>query len=185
MLPASPIRTEPMPRPSTITAAAAADELTIKTLLSYRMHRVVNQMSRSAAARYRAGFDVTLAEWRTIALLGVDAPLSLNELAREAGLDKGQISRVISGLSDRGLVLRELASEGGRTVRLTLTRQGQALYRNLMAAAAERNAAFLACLSDEERLHLDSALNKLATLARALRQAAIAPGRAAAAKGKS
>jgi DNA-binding MarR family transcriptional regulator len=158
-----------LPRPGT-----ADTDLTIKMLLSYRIHRVANMMSRSAGARYRIRFQVSLAEWRTIALLGADAPLSLNELAREAGLDKGQISRVISGLADRGLVLRELASEGGRTVRLTLTRKGQTLYRGLIAAAADRNAAFLACLTPEEQLHLDSALEKLATLARSMRQATVA-----------
>jgi DNA-binding MarR family transcriptional regulator len=162
-----------MARSPSPTAKPAGPDVTIKTLLSYRIHRVANMMSRSAGARYRVGFDVSLAEWRTIALLGAEAPLSLNELAREAGLDKGQISRVISGLADRGLVLRELANEGGRTVRLTLTRPGQALYRSLISAATERNNAFLACLSAEERLHLDSALEKLATLARALRQATI------------
>ena len=171
-----------MARPNAARPKAADADLTmgptIKELLSYRVHRVANTMSRSAAARYRAGFGVSLAEWRTIALLGAEAPRSLNELARDAGLDKGQISRVVGGLAERGLVLRELASEGGRTVRLSLTRQGQALYRGLIAAAAERNDAFLACLTPEERHHLDSALVKLAALARALRQAApTAPAR--------
>ena len=80
--------------------------LTIRDLLSYRLHVVANLLSRGAAMRYRREFGVSLWEWRTIALLGAQAPLSLNELAAAAGLDKSQMSRVVAGLVERGLVAR-------------------------------------------------------------------------------
>src|SRR5437868_9461544 len=110
-------------------------------------------MVRGAALRYRREFDVSPGEWRAIALLKIDAPLSLNKLARAAGLDKAQMSRVISALVKRGLVVREV---GGvqRAVRLTLTRRGAAAYRKMFKAAAERNEAFLGCLTMHERLVL-------------------------------
>lgn len=146
-----------------------SDRLPIHGLLSYRLSRVANAMSRSAALRYRREFDVSLGEWRTIALLGADAPLTLNKLARLAALDKAQMSRVVAKLSDRGLVLRELGA--GRTTQLTLTRKGAALYRGLISAANERDEAFLVCLTEQEREVLDSALTKLGTLARALERA--------------
>lgn len=150
---------------------AAADEapLPIEELLSYRIGRVANAMSRSAALRYRREFDVTLGEWRTLALLGAKAPLTVNKLARLAALDKAQMSRVITKLTERGLILREYGA--GRTTQLTLSRKGQSVYKGLIRAANERNDAFLLCLAPEERDALESALGKLATLARALESA--------------
>jgi ribulose-5-phosphate 4-epimerase/fuculose-1-phosphate aldolase/DNA-binding MarR family transcriptional regulator len=119
--------------------------LTIRELVSYRLHVVANLLSRGAAMRYKREFGVSLWEWRTVALLGAQAPLSLNELARAAGLDKSQMSRVVSGLAGRGLVLRGEDEADGRGVKLSLTRAGERLYEDLIRAAAERNAAFLGC----------------------------------------
>ncbi|MEU6610243.1 MarR family transcriptional regulator [Streptomyces shenzhenensis] len=143
--------------------------LTITELLSFRLHSVANAISRSAALRYRREFDVSLGEWRTIALLGARAPLTLNRLARLAALDKAQMSRMVSKLAERGFVQRE--DGAGRSTQLTLTRRGQSVYRGLIAAANERDAAFLTCLTPHEQEVLDSALTKLATLARALESA--------------
>ena len=142
--------------------------LTIRDLLSYRIHQVSSQMSRSAALQYRTHFDVSLGEWRALALLGAGVALSLNELARAADLDKAQMSRIIAGLIKRDLIARDEGSTRGQTVRLALTRKGQALYRRLIEAAVKRNNAFLACLTPNERKVLDEALVKLSTLARAL-----------------
>jgi DNA-binding MarR family transcriptional regulator len=144
--------------------------LTIRDLLSYRLHVVANLLSRGAAMRYRREFGVSLWEWRTIALLGAQAPLSLNELAAAAGLDKSQMSRVVAGLVERGLVARGADETDGRGVRLALTRSGEKLGEGLIRAAAERNDAFLGCLSPSERECLEAALQKLGDQARAFIQ---------------
>ena len=142
-----------------------------RELLSYRLHVVANLLSRGAELRYRREFGVSLWEWRSIALLGGSAaPLSLNELARSAGIDKSQMSRVVSGLARRGVVLREADAADGRGVRLALSKPGRRLYEGLIRAAAERNDAFLNCLNDSERKTLHGALDKLAGRARLLIQ---------------
>jgi DNA-binding MarR family transcriptional regulator len=140
---------------------------TIRELLSYRLHRVANLLSRGAEMRYRREFGVSLWEWRTVALLGgADRPQSLNELARAAGMDKSQMSRVVSGLTRRKIVFREASAADGRGISLSLTRSGRNLYRRLIGAAAERNDAFLGCLSAQERKVLEQAMIKLAHEAR-------------------
>ena len=147
------------------------DRITIRDLLSYQVSRTANAMSRSAALRF-AGFGVTLQEWRTLALLAAGAPLGLNELARAAGLDKAQMSRAVSALIARELVQKRASEAGGRSTSLTLCLRGRALYGDLIAAAAERDRAFRACLSDEEQTVLHSALRKLQSVALALARAA-------------
>jgi DNA-binding MarR family transcriptional regulator len=141
---------------------------TIRELLSYRLHQVANLLSRGAELRYRREFSVSLWEWRTVALLGgAGEAQSLNELARAAGMDKGQMSRVVSGLTKRKIIFRETDANDARGIRLSLTRPGKNLYRKLISAAAERNSAFLGCLSARERACLEKAMTKLSREARA------------------
>jgi DNA-binding MarR family transcriptional regulator len=143
----------------------------IRDLLSYRVHTVANLLSRGAELRYRREFGVSLWEWRTIALLGAaEEPLSLGHLAHAAGIDKSQMSRVVSGLAKRRIVLREAHPGDGRGVRLTLSKAGRRVYQGLIRAAAERDAAFRNCLSAREKDVFERALTKLAGQARELIQ---------------
>jgi DNA-binding MarR family transcriptional regulator len=143
----------------------------ISDLLSYRVHVVANLLSRGAELRYRREFGVSLWEWRTIALLGAaQEPLSLGHLAHAAGIDKSQMSRVVSGLAKRRIVLRAAHPGDARGVRLTLTRSGRRLYDGLIRAAAERDNAFRNCLSAKEKDVFERVLTKLAGQARELIQ---------------
>jgi DNA-binding MarR family transcriptional regulator len=139
----------------------------IRDLLSYRLHTVANLLSRGAELRYRREFGVSLWEWRSIALLGGAAgPLSLNELARSAGIDKSQMSRVMTGLAKRGIVVREVDAADARGVQLELSKTGRRLYTGLIKAAGHRDDVFKSCLSEKERKIFDQALGKLAHQAR-------------------
>lgn len=153
-----------------------APPLTIKDLLSYRIHRLANALSRGAALRYRRGFDVSLMEWRAIALLGAFAPMTLRDLARQGSLDKGMASRVVSGLVARGLVRRDTGAADGRERPLSLSPAGRKVFTGLMQAAGERDAAFRAVLSEAELAVLDGALAKLLRVARALAEDRVDPG---------
>ena len=144
---------------------------TIKELLSYRLHQVANLLSRGAEMRYRREFGVSLWEWRTVALLGGAAGAqSLNDLARAAGMDKSQMSRVVAGLKKKRIVVRETDANDARGIRLSLAPSGRALYQKLIHAAAERNQAFVGCLSARERECLEGIMKKLAHEARSLIQ---------------
>lgn len=142
----------------------------IRELISFRIHALANLLSRGAALRYRREFGVSLMEWRSIALLGAHQPLSLTQLARHAGLDKSQMSRVVAGLTERALVLRGIDSADGRGVRLSLTRAGHKLYLGLIASANQRNQAFAEALNGEEHAMLETILARLFDRARDLIQ---------------
>ena len=142
------------------------NDISIRELISYRLSRTASLMSRGAALRYRREFDVSLGEWRALALLATGAPQSLIQLSRAAGLDKAQMSRVVTSLTDRKLVLRELSPHGGRAIELSLTKTGRETYLGLISAAAERDRVFRAALSPDELATLELALEKLADAAR-------------------
>ena len=161
--------------PRSARAPTPLSDLTIRDLISYRLSRTASLMSRGAALRYRREFDVSLGEWRAVALLAAGARQSLMQLARAAALDKAQMSRVVTSLVERGLVERGLVERGlmqrdgaagRRSGALSLTSAGRTLYAGLIEAAAERDRAFRAALEPEELLVLEVALGKLADRAR-------------------
>ena len=157
---------DPAHRRATSSPDPQPDGRTIRDILSYRIHRLANALSRGAALRYRKEFDVSLMEWRIIALLGSFAPMTLKALAQQSGLDKSLASRAVAGLVDRRLVVREPGREDGREIALRLTPAGRKLHEGLMQAALERDDAFAACLTREELAVLTSAIRKLEAEAR-------------------
>ena len=145
---------------------------TIRDLLSYRIHRLANALSRGAALRYRHEFGVSLMEWRILALLGGFAPMTLRDLSLESGLDKAQASRAVKTLVERGLVEREPGRVDAREVALRLSPEGARVEEGLMRAAREREAAFRAALPVGTLAVLEEAIRLLHAEAR--RQTAIA-----------
>jgi DNA-binding MarR family transcriptional regulator len=145
---------------------------TIRDLLSYRIHRLANALSRGAALRYRQEFGVSLMEWRILALLGGFAPMTLRDLSLESGLDKAQASRAVKALVERGLVEREPGRADAREVALRLSPEGARVEAGLMRAAREREAAFRAALPAGTLSVLEEAIRLLQAEAR--RQTAIA-----------
>lgn len=175
-----------MPQPVTPIDAAASGKPAarhFKELVSFRMNMLASTWTRLAAESNERDFQIDAREWRIIGMLGTQAPMSLQGLAREVNVDKSQASRSVSALIARGLLQRESDASDGRGVQLSLTRQGLQLYRKVFPRAVKRNEELLSVLSPEERAIFDRALDLLtehaqATLARS-RQA----GKRAARKG--
>lgn len=150
----------PSPRPAT-AVRPVEEPRTIRDLLAYRIHRLPNALSRGAALRYRAEFGVSVMEWRILALLGAFQPLTMKRLAREAGIDKSQASRAVTGRVARGLVQCLPGENDGREVSPRLSPGGERLQRGLMRAAPERDAAFRAALGEAERAMFKAVLDRL------------------------
>ena len=95
------------------------------------------------------------------------------DLARAAGLDKAQMSRVVSSLIERNFVVRETSPNGRSVVALSLTPSGRKIYSGLIVAAAERDRAFRDALEPGELAVLEAALEKLAQQARSFIKAEV------------
>jgi DNA-binding MarR family transcriptional regulator len=145
----------------------------IENLLSYRLTVVAALLSRSQLARFQAVSGISLAEWRTLVLVSNFGPLTVKDLSRRAGLDFGQTSRLVSRMSDSGLVEKERA-EDARSVILSLSAAGRALQRDLWNLAMRCNDEFLGTLSDTDRRGL---MNSLETLAATARRSLVSAGK--------
>jgi DNA-binding MarR family transcriptional regulator len=105
-------------------------------LVSSRVIHLATLLRRTASLAYKREFDLASSEWRILVLTGEFAPLSHGELTELASLDKGQLSRGVTALVDRGLLLR---TRNRRQAQIELTEEGRALFVGIMALAEERN----------------------------------------------
>ena len=95
-----------------------------------------------------------LADARVLYELAQRESITASELGALLGLDRGYLSRVVSGLKKRGLLKREVSGEDGRRYRLSLTKKGQGAFAQLDSAAHKQMETWLGTLSpvDQERL---------------------------------
>ncbi|WP_076999696.1 MarR family winged helix-turn-helix transcriptional regulator [Variovorax sp. KK3] len=147
-------------------------------LLSYEVNSTSDVLRRSAALRFRREHDVSLMEWRTLALIEHLQPVTLRALTDYSSTDKAQISRIVSGLVERGMVERSAHSSDARSAQLSLSDEGRVKIKGLARAARSRDRAFRSVLDEGEAEQLVAALRKLKARALALIEEEEAWGRA-------
>lgn len=140
---------------------AAARAGNVRDLLMYRIARLATIGDRTGQARISAQFGLNLGEWRALSVVCAFAPVTLARLADELYLDKGQLSRSISDLIDRGLVSHSSSPQDRRQTLFALTAEGRRLHDRILAFAIERNATYMQGLSGAERAQLLRLLDKV------------------------
>jgi DNA-binding MarR family transcriptional regulator len=130
-------------------------------LLSYEVNSTSDALRRSAALRFRREHDVSLMEWRTLALIEHLQPVTLRALTDYSSTDKAQISRIVSALVERGMVERRAHSTDARSAELALTETGRTKVKALARSARQRDRVFRAELSEAEATELAAMLRKL------------------------
>src|SRR5215468_11360686 len=90
---ASPASLAPRPRRS-----SSPDLLELERFVPYRLSILSNRVSRAIAARYAKAFDLTIPEWRVIAVLGRRPGQTAKEVAEATEMDKVAVSRAVAKL---------------------------------------------------------------------------------------
>jgi DNA-binding MarR family transcriptional regulator len=147
---------------------SAVTAKSLKQLASYQLSLLANLSTRHAMLHNEQAYGLAMRDWRILGLLGGNAPLSLNGVARDTGLDKSQASRAVTELIERGIVRSEIDPADGRCVRLSLTAAGRHLYERAFAEALVRNAELLSTLNRDEQEVFLGALQKLTHKASAM-----------------
>jgi DNA-binding MarR family transcriptional regulator len=146
--------------------ASKAGDLALDEFLTYRLHQVNKLTDKASSDAYAQEFDLPVGEARCLAAIGNFAPLSVNQLAAKANLDKAQASRAAQALVERGLVVKEASETDARGVVLRPTASGRRLWARVMALIARRNEEIFGCLSHAERKQLAALLDRVIACAR-------------------
>ena len=146
-----------------IASPSAVDEL-----LNYRLNVLLAQSGALTTRWCEGRFGITRREWRIIALLAVDGPISMGRLSERANLEPDRISRLFSSLREKHLVDRVPDLHDRRRALVNLTPRGRSLYDEMFPISVGIHQSVLHDLTFSEMQTLDSLLSRLTERARTL-----------------
>jgi len=117
--------------------------LRLDSYLPYRLSVASNAVSRLIARAYEDRFGLTIPQWRLIAVLAEDGPLTQQAIGARTVMDKVTVSRATQGLVKRRLVERAPHDADGRSHHLALSKAGERLYSEISPVALEYEARLL------------------------------------------
>lgn len=105
--------------------------------------------------------DLTHMEGKVLGFFARRPGANQSDLMAHSGRDKAQLTRLVRGLRDKGLLAASADQEDRRSTRLQLTAAGQAVFASLHAAGTKLSHEAVAGLSDAECRQLAQLLEKV------------------------
>lgn len=148
----------------------SADHLPAEQSIAYLAKRAVQSMVLQVDRRLLK-HDLTHAQWLPLFKLAQGRCTTMAELARDASMDPGAMTRALDRLEAKGLVRRVRSQEDRRVIKLQLTPEGVEVSKLVPAVLAEVHNAHLAGFSRAEWETLIELLQRLIANGDALRDA--------------
>lgn len=136
-------------------------QLVLERFLPYRLSVLTNRLSNAIAREYSQRFDLSVNEWRVMAILGRTPNLSANQVAQRTAMDKVAVSRAVARLLAAGRIEREFDEDDRRRSVLRLSESGYAIYDQIVPLALAFERQVLDELSADERALLFRLLDRL------------------------
>ena len=144
------------------------DTLELEHFLPYRLSVLSNTVSQAIARAYESRFDLSIPEWRVMAVVARYPGISAVDVVTRTAMDKVAVSRAVTRLVDAGRVSRRHDASDRRRVRLQLSPAGRAVYRKVVPVARRYERELVSSLSAQDLGQLDALLQKLLDRARVL-----------------
>ncbi len=148
-------------RPPAAAAAEGESRLDLASFLPYRLSILQLAVSRSLARIYTKRFALSRHEWRALAVLARESPLTAVEVAERTSMDTVQVSRAIAKLIAAGRVTRGSDPNDRRRAPLRPTAEGRAVYRGIVPLVKARERELTSALTPSEARALDRIIDKL------------------------
>jgi DNA-binding MarR family transcriptional regulator len=136
-------------------------ELDLEHFLPYRLSVLSNRVSNAIARAYSERFQLSITEWRVLAVLGRYPELSANEVAQRTAMDKVAVSRAVAKLLEAGRLQRETHDDDRRRSVLQLSEAGFKIYDEIVPFALGFERRLLEGMDGSERDLLFRLLDKL------------------------
>ena len=136
-------------------------QLDLEHFLPYRLSVLSNRVSGTIARIYTERFQLSITEWRVMAVLGRYPGLSANEVAQRTAMDKVAVSRAVARLLNAGRLDREIHGDDRRRSVLKLSEGGYRIYDEVAPLALAFERRLLDGIDDQERAVLFRLLDKL------------------------
>jgi DNA-binding MarR family transcriptional regulator len=135
--------------------------LILETFLPYRLNRLADAVSREFSKIYRDRHGLTRPEWRTLAGLGQHGTMTATAIGEQSAMHKTKVSRAVAELERRKWLVRTRNPADRRVEKLTLTKAGEAVYRELVPLAKAHEAELLGRISRQSQTDLASGIKAI------------------------
>ena len=137
------------------------DELILEDFLPYRLSILAHTVSSTVASVYNKRFNLSIPEWRIIAILGRFPGLSAVEVAERTLLDKVAVSRAVTKLIKNGRIDRQFADADRRRSILNLSEEGRRVHDEIAPLTLQFERDLLQGVSDDEVKELNRLIDQL------------------------
>jgi DNA-binding MarR family transcriptional regulator len=139
-----------------------ANGFRLETFLPYRLAVATDQMSHVFAEQLNETFNLTLPEWRILAVVAEHGTLSPTTVGMRTVMDKVKVSRAAQTLVAKGMIRQNQDPRDGRGRLLRLTRKGTTTHAAIVLLV-KRLEATVFDLSRAEIAALTRVLAKITT----------------------
>jgi len=121
----------------------------LERAIPYLLARAGMRMGQAFSKELKP-FELSLTEWRVCVALQHKAQQRLSELAAHTATEPSTLSRVVDGLLQRGLLVRERSGDDARALALNLTAEGRDLTQRIIPLAQLYERVSLAGLTSAQ-----------------------------------
>ena len=130
----------------------------------YLLNQAADATSRRFQKSYKSKYGMLRTEWRVLFHLGCYGDMTAKEICTRAGIHKTKISRAVNALSQKRYLTRSELPEDRRHELLSLTKQGKAVFQDLLGEAKRFDAQLAEAFVEQELALFRSVLARLAQL---------------------
>ena len=124
--------------------------LDLDRYIPYFLVALTNAISRGASRVYLDRFGIGIMDWRVMTTLAIRPGCAGRDISALIHLDKGAVSRSLSGLAGRGLVRAEGGGRDPRRRHWQLTEAGRELHDAVLEIALERESRLVEGIPEAE-----------------------------------
>jgi DNA-binding MarR family transcriptional regulator len=146
----------------TAVSTVKSNEVTAYSrFITYRLSQTNAKLSAQAARLLREHSDLSVVQWRILALISAAAPITSSKLVKAVAMDAGLFSRNLKSLISDGLVLSRIDQSDHRQQVLSLSKIGIKRFNYAAPLMQERRDKLTQNISSKDLNVFFSVLDKL------------------------
>jgi DNA-binding MarR family transcriptional regulator len=160
------LKKKPAKSPSTPAAHTpfpVSEPLDLTRHMPFLLSEVARLLSMGASRTFQRQFGLGVREWRVLAILGDQGPVSAAAMVGPAAFDKATVSRAINTLEASGHVERLPDENDGRKQLVRMTASGVKMHDRIVPIAKMRAKVLESALTAQERTLFFATIDKLKT----------------------
>jgi DNA-binding MarR family transcriptional regulator len=142
--------------------------LQLDEFLPYRLNVVASLVSQALSRIYVDRYGIGVPEWGILVTLGEFETMTAKAIGAHSHMHKTKVSRAVTALEKRKLVMRRENRADRREAYLSLTPAGRAIYRELAPGALEFARRLFETVDAADRAAFERAIDRLTEHARLL-----------------